>query len=173
MTEEWMQDGSDGNFGNENGQGKGKAYASESADDEVKHTGAGGDTGNMDGSTPAGSMKKSELDALLAAVATIPDTLKGIVKSVAEQGELLKKTTERLEAVEKTAATAVRKAEGVVVHVGTNYDSAFENLGGGQRRVIKRDMRTAEQIKKAEYPEELWTGALGVVETHIPGVEEA
>lgn len=158
MTEEWEQNGSNGNFGNENGQGKGKAAASESADDELNHTGAGG-------------LKKSELETVIKSLATLPDLVSTLAKTIETQGEQLKKTGERLDAIEKTATVALAKADKTVVHVGTNYDSAYENLGGGRRPVAKA-ARTAEQIRKAEYPDELWSnGVLGALETHIPGVE--
>lgn len=174
MTEEWEQDGSNGNFGNENGQGKGKAAASEAADNEVKHTGAGGDTGNMDGSSPAGSIKKADVEALIKAVGELPTIVAGIAKSVGEQGETLKTLVDRVAKVETTATTAIKKAEGSVVHVGTDYDSAMESLGGGRRSVTKKETRTPEMIKKAQYPDSLWTkgSPLGIIDQHRVGEEE-
>ena len=154
MTEEWEQHGSDGNFGNENGQGKGKAAASEEADNELKHTGAGG-------------LKKEEMEALLVGLAGVPGLLGSLAKSVEAQGEMLKKTIERVDSVEKSAQVALKKAETTVIHVAPVHDSAFENLGGGRRAV--REVRSPRQISKAEFPEEVWEGVLGVMERHIPG----
>jgi len=159
MTQPWDQDGALGGTNNGNGQGQGKAAADEDKDLELR--------------TLAGGLKKEDLEALVKMATTLPSLLEGLTKSVTTQGEMLTKTVTRLDAVEKTAATAVKKAEGSVVHVAANVDSALENLGGGRRNVVKREMtRTAEQIRKAEYPESLWTNSLGVLETHIPGVEE-
>lgn len=169
MTEEWEQDGSNGNFGNEDGQGQGKAKASEEANNEVNHTGAGGDRGNMDGSSPAGSIKKEDLDALIKAVGELPTIVQGIAKSVSEQGETLKALVGRVDTVEKTATTAIKKADSSVVHVGTDYDSALESMGGN-RRVVKNDTRTPEMVRKAQYPEDLWGGGiLGILEQHKVG----
>jgi hypothetical protein len=174
MTEPWDQDGALGGTNNGNGQGQGKAQADEDANNEVRNTGAGGDRGNMDGDSPVGSIKKEDLDALLKAVGDLPALVAGIAKSVGEQGETLKTMTGRLAAVEKTATTAVQKAEKTVVHVGTDYDSAFENLGGGRRRgsVEKADARTPEMIRKAEYPDSLWGKTLGIIEQHRVGEGE-
>lgn len=168
MTMPWDQDGALGGTNNGNGQGQGKAASDEGHDNEVHHTGAGGDRGNMDGSSPAGSVKKEDLDALIKAVGELPTLVQGIVKSMGEQSEALKTLTGRMDTVEKTAATAVKKAESSVVHVGVDYDSAMENLGG-RKPVVKRDTRTPEQVKKAQFPEDLWTGTLGIIEGHRVG----
>ncbi len=159
MTEEWEQHGSNGNFGNEDGQGKGKAYASESADYELSHTGAGG-------------MKKSEIEAILKSLSTLPELVINLAKTVEKQGEELKKTQEKLTAVEKTATTAVSKADRTVVHVSPVHDAAYENLGGGQRQTRVTSNRTAAQVAKAEYPDDVWKGALGAIEQHRRGIEE-
>lgn len=172
MTEQWDQDPALGGTNNGNGQGQGKAKASESADNEVEHTGAGGDRGNMDGKSPAGSIKKEDLDALITAVGDLPTLVAGIAKSVSEQSEMLKGLTTRLETVEKTATTAIKKADRSVVHVGANYDSAMENLGG--RRPVAKQERTREQIAKAQYPEDLWTqgSPLGIIDQHRIGEDD-
>jgi hypothetical protein len=161
MTEEWEQEGSNGdkNF-NTDGNNKGKsADPGTQADNELKHTGAGG-------------LKKEDLEALVTTMQTLPGLVEALAKSIAAQGEVLKAQNTRLEAVEKTAAGAVKKAEEkTVVHIGTNYDSAYENLGGGAKRVVKGETRTREQVAKAQFPERVWEGALGALESHIPGVE--
>lgn len=159
MTEEWDQDGALGGTNNGNGQGQGKAKASETSENEVKHTGAGGDRGNMDGASPAGSLKK--LETLIESLAELPGLVGELAKSVAAQGE-------QIAAIEKTAKEAVKKAEGTVLHASVVHDSAYENMGG--RRAAKPAL-TARQIAKAEFPDSLWTGSLGALEAHIPGVE--
>lgn len=176
MTEEWDQEGSLGGGNNGNGQGQGKAKASEGHDNEVAHTGAGGDRGNMDGSTPAGSLKKEEIDTVLKSLAELPALVAELAKSVKAQGEELKKSTTRLDSIEKTAQEAVKKAEGTVVHVTAVHDSAYENLGGSRRPAVPA--RTARQIAKAEFSDDLWKGTFGALEAgissasdRIPGVE--
>lgn len=119
----------------------------------------------------AGGMKKSDIETILKSLATLPALVTALAKSVETQSELLQKSNSRIDAIEKTAKEAVVKAERNVVHVGTDYDSAYENLGGGQRPIAKRDVRTPEQVRKAQFPDSLWEGSLGVLESHIPGVE--
>lgn len=164
MTEEWVQDEQNGPATN-----TGLPAEPDTANNLVEHTGAGGDRGNMDGDSPAGSIKKADLDALIKAVGELPTIVAGIAKSVGEQSETLKVLTGRLDTVEKTAVTTIRKADKSVVHVGTDYDSALESMGGNRRAVEKKDTRTPEQIRKAEYPDSLWTGTLGIIEQHRVG----
>jgi len=157
MTEEWEQKGSDGdsNF-NTDGNNKGKSADPDTkADNELMHTGAGG-------------LKKEDFDA---GMQTLTSLVTALAKSVEAQGEVIKAQATRLEAVEKTAATAVKKADDkAVVHVTPNYDSAFESLG--HRRMAKAaERRTPAQIAKAEYPDSLWEGTMSAFDHRIPGVE--
>lgn len=157
MTMPWDQDGALGGTNNGNGQGQGKAADPDTkADNELKYTGAGG-------------LKK--LEETIEALAKLPGLVESLAKSIEAQGEVVKTVTTRLEQVEKTAQGAVKKAEdkSVVVHFPPNYDSAYENLGG--RKPIAKSVRTPEMVRKAQFPESVWEGSMGALESHIPGVE--
>jgi hypothetical protein len=125
----------------------------EAANAELQHTGAGG-------------LKKTEVNN------EIKEMLEGIAKSVGDlstavkaQGVELTKTGERIAVVEKAAATAIQKADNTSIHIGTNYDSAYEALGGGVR---KGD--GSQPIRKSA--EDIWKDGspLGVIERHAQTV---
>lgn len=157
LTEEWEQDERNGEG---NSQGQGKAKSSETADNELHHTGAGG------------LRKEDVAEMLKAAFAPVAQSFTDLSKTVTDMATVQKKQGERLDGIEKTAREAVTKAERTVVHVGANYDSARESLGGGQARRVSTDARTPEQIRKAEYPDSLWAGSLGAIERHRVGEGE-
>jgi hypothetical protein len=156
MTEEWVQDERNGEG---NSQGQGKAKSSESADDELHHTGAGG-------------LKKEDIAEMLKSAFTpMADSFKTLSAQVAAQGETLKKQGEQIAAVNKTATEAVTKADRTVVHVQPNYDSARENLGGGALRAqtVRKSAGRVSNVSKAEYPDTMWLGLLGPMERHVVG----
>jgi len=164
MTMPWDQDGALGGSNNGNGQGQGKAAASEAADNELKYTGAGG-------------LKKEDVEALLsAAFAPIAKSFSELTAVVTKQGETLAATVTKQAEIEKTAKTAVEKAERTVVHVQGNYDAARESLGGGARagraQVRKSEQARPVNVEKAEFPDSLWAGALGAIEQHRVGDAE-
>lgn len=155
-TEEWVQDERNGEG---NSQGQGKARSSETADDELRHTGAGG-------------LRKEDIQAMLTeALAPVAASFKALTETVTKQGETLKGYGEKIDNVEKTAKEAVTKADRTVVHVQPNYDSARENLGGGAHRAtqVRKAEGRATNVAKAEYPDSLWTGLLGPIERHVVG----
>jgi hypothetical protein len=118
--------------------------------------------------------QEDKLDLILKSVMGLQKDFGTLTTTVQAQGEELKKTGAELAEIKKTASTAIKKAEGVTVHVaGAINDSAYDNLGGPRIDSKTRKARgrgAAVNIEKAQYPDELWAnGILGALEQHVPG----